>query len=122
MVRTGRGYVSIEVHSDDDDIHTKMIMMMFNVRIIANCIIALEHFSTKYLWPCFILIFVLQDPILFVVDGVKLGKLTKIQQLNECSFEEFSPNCERNFEHQRNPQQQIKIENESKEYHSNTTI
>ena len=60
--------------------------------------------------------------MLFVVDGVKLGKLTKIQQLNECSFEEFSPNCERNFEHQRNPQQRIKIENESKEYHSNTTI
>ena len=49
--------------------------------------------------------------MLFVVDGVKLGKLTKIQQLNECSFEEFSPNCERNFEHQRNPQQRIKIEN-----------
>ena len=53
--------------------------------------------------------------MLFVVDGVKLGKLTKIQQLNECSFEEFSPNCERNFEHQRNPQQRMKIENESKE-------
>ena len=52
-----------------------------------------------------------QDPMLFVVDGVKLGKLTKIQQLSECSFEEFSPNCERNFEHQRNPQQRIKIEN-----------
>ena len=53
--------------------------------------------------------------MLFVVDGevsrVKLGKLTKIQQLSECSFEEFSPNCERNFEHQRNPQQRIKIEN-----------
>ena len=43
--------------------------------------------------------------MLFVVDGVKLGKLTKIQQLSECSFEEFSPNCEQNFEHQRNPQQ-----------------
>ena len=49
--------------------------------------------------------------MLFVVDGVKLGKLTKIQQLSECSFEEFSPNCERNFEYQRNPQQRIKIEN-----------
>ena len=49
--------------------------------------------------------------MLFVVDGVKLGKLTKIQQLSECSFEEFSPNCEQNFEHQRNPQQRIKIEN-----------
>ena len=81
---------------------------MHTIDVTANS----SHFFHKIsLTLLYLSIFVLQDPMLFVVDGVKLGKLTKIQQLNECSFEEFSPNCERNFEHQRNPQQRIKIEN-----------
>jgi len=91
-------------------------LILFNVRIFANCIIAYEHFPQNFFglgtdFCISMLNIFFQDPMLFVVDGVKLGKLTKIQQLSECSFEEFSPNCERNFEHQRNPQQRIKIEN-----------